>query len=524
MKTTFQNFILVLKTLSYLNFTQLVFQVYYRLKIYLLGYGGPIKKSSTPLKTSWKDFLYNKKSYLGNNKFIFLNKKKFFTEINWNFSEFKDLWIYNLNYFDFLNQKEILKNDGIVLIKNYIRNYNNIRVGKEPYPTSLRIINWIKFISKYRIFDEHIHDIIYTDTFRLNNNIEYHIQGNHLLENAFALFFSGIFFNNQYLIKKSSRLLRKEIKIQILKDGSHFELSPMYHNIILRKILDCIHFIKLNNLKIDIHPLLQNTASKMLGFIKTLSYKNGDYPMFNDSADSIGFKYKDLKNYATKIGVQEEDIVLSECGYRKWDFNNLEIRMDIGKIGPNFLTAHSHADTFNFELIYTGNKIIVDPGISTYHNIESRQLERSTKFHNTINVNSQNSSQVWSLFRTANRAKVKIIEDNQEKISVTHNGYKKCVTKRKFLNNGYEFMITDEIISNRKNYVESNIHFYPGLKITLVDDKILSKNFEITLNGYKNPKLCTYYCPNGYNKFKESFKLVSEVEKKSNILFKFLKE
>ena len=522
MNFKFQNFILLLKTVRYLNFKQIIYQVYYRLKIYLIGYRVSKKKSSTPIKTKWKNFLYNKKSYLGNNKFTFLNQKKNFKEINWNFLEFKDLWIYNLNYFDFLNQKEIFKNDGIELIKNYVRNYDNIRVGKEPYPTSLRIINWIKFISKYRIFDQKIHDIIYTDTFRLNNNIEYHIQGNHLLENAFALLFSGIFFNNQYLIKKSSRLLVKEIKIQILEDGSHFELSPMYHNIILRKILDCIYFIKCNNLKLGIQSLLQNTASKMLGFIKTLSYENGDFPMFNDSANSIAFRYKELKNYATKIGVLEKDVVLSECGYRKWDYNNLEIRMDIGKIGPKFLTAHSHADTFNFELVYKGNKIIVDPGISTYHNIESRQTERSTKLHNTININSQNSSQVWSFFRTADRANVTIIEDNKEKISAIHDGYKKCLIKRNFIKNSSEFMISDEIISNKKNYIESNIHFYPGIKINLLNNKIISKNFEITMKGYINPKLSKYNYPIGFNKYIESFKLISETEKKSNISFKFL--
>ena len=522
MNIRFQNFILLFKTIRYLNLKQIIFQVYYRLKINFPGFRDSKKQPKSPSKTEWRDIIYNKKTYLNHNTFIFLNQKKKFSTINWNTFEFKDLWVYNLNYFDFLNQEEILKKNGILLIKDYINNYKTIKVGKKSYPTSLRIINWIKFVSKNKINDKRIFNIIYIDTLRLSKNIEYHIQGNHLLENAFALLFSGIFFYDEKLINKSSRLLRKEIKIQILKDGSHFELSPMYHNIILRKILDCIHFIKSNNLKLDIQPLLLNTASKMLGFIKTLSYRNGDFPMFNDSADSIACKYKDLKNYATKIGVEETDIVLSECGYRKWNFNNLEIRMDIGKIGPKFLTAHSHADTFNFEIVYKGNNIIADLGISTYHNLEIRQKERSTKFHNTININSQNSSQVWSVFRTADRANVKIIEDNEQKISATHDGFKKCITKRIFLNNGSEFIISDEIISNRKNYIESNIHFYPGLKIYLNNNKIISKDFEITLQGYKNPKLITYNYPKGFNKFIESYKLISETENNSNISFKFL--
>ena len=31
-----------------------------------------------------------------------------------------------------------------------------------------------------------------------------------------------------------------------LNDGAHFELSPMYHKIILSRLLDCIQLIKLN--------------------------------------------------------------------------------------------------------------------------------------------------------------------------------------------------------------------------------------------------------------------------------------
>ena len=36
---------------------------------------------------------------------------------------------------------------------------------------------------------------------------------------------------------------------KILEDGGHFELSPMYHQIMLFRVLDCIQLLKLNQLE-----------------------------------------------------------------------------------------------------------------------------------------------------------------------------------------------------------------------------------------------------------------------------------
>ena len=48
----------------------------------------------------------NEITYLGDNTFQFLNLQKSFGEqVDWEFVEFGRLWGYNLNYFEFLNQK-----------------------------------------------------------------------------------------------------------------------------------------------------------------------------------------------------------------------------------------------------------------------------------------------------------------------------------------------------------------------------------------------------------------------------------
>lgn len=83
--------------------------------------------------------------------FCFLNiKHSFSDDIDWNYSEFGKLWTYNLNYFEFLLQAGIRKETGLKLIKSYVGSWEKNFVGFEPYPMSLRIINWVKFCMRDR--------------------------------------------------------------------------------------------------------------------------------------------------------------------------------------------------------------------------------------------------------------------------------------------------------------------------------------------------------------------------------------
>ena len=105
-------------------------------------------------------------------------------------------------------------------------------------------INWIKFCQN-SLRNQKIDTKLFNDYNRLYYNLEYHLLGNHLLENAFSLLFASYYFNYDLYYIKSKFLLEK-LNEQILNDGAHYELSPMYHQIILFRILDSINLIKLN--------------------------------------------------------------------------------------------------------------------------------------------------------------------------------------------------------------------------------------------------------------------------------------
>ena len=141
------------------------------------------------------------------------------------------------------------KDIGIHLINDFIKNDKILKEGKEPYPISLRGINWVKFLSKFQVKDKIIDTSLHNHFHNLLDNLEFHLLGNHLLENAFSLLFGSFYFQDEKLYNKSKKILITELNEQILEDGSHFELSPMYHQIMLFRVLDCIQLIKLNSWK-----------------------------------------------------------------------------------------------------------------------------------------------------------------------------------------------------------------------------------------------------------------------------------
>ncbi|MDD2950007.1 MAG: alginate lyase family protein, partial [Sulfuricurvum sp.] len=326
--------------------------------------------------------------------FTFLNKSHTFSlRIDWNFSEYGKLWTYNLCYFDFLHQTSISQEEGITLIHNFIDQAALHKDALEPFPISLRGINWIKFLSLHHISDPIIDDSLFSQYHILLDNLEYHLLGNHLLENGFSLLFGAYYYQNESFYSAAKTILLSELEEQILSDGAHFELSPMYHQIMLFRVLDCINLVKNNPWKT--HELLlplEKKASLMLGWLTTITYKDGSIPLLNDSAKGIAPTSANLFEYARLLEISPLIQPLTKSGYRKIVTENYECVLDVGNIGPDYIPGHAHSDTFNFELHIMGKPFIVDTGISTYESNQLRQIERSTASHNTVMIDNKEQS------------------------------------------------------------------------------------------------------------------------------------
>ncbi len=501
-------------TLRYLTFRQIYFQVIHRLKkAFLKQLPSEVILSIELQLLNLSPSIPSRKSYLGNHTFVFLNKQKFFIEkIDWNFIGFEKLWIYNLNYFDFLLQDEITKNDSIQLLDEFCVNISQRKEGIEPYPISLRGINWIKFFTYHQINNTKYNSVLYSHYRHLANNLEYHLLGNHLLENGFSLLFGAHYFKDVGFYEKARRILIDELNEQILNDGAHFELSPMYHQIILFRLLDIINLLK-NNLwshNDDLQIFLEAKAKKMLGWIKVITFSNGEIPMVNDSANGIAPDSFALLQYGRKLGIEPENVFLSDSGYRMICQPDFELFIDIGDIGPDYIPGHAHSDTFNFILYVKELPVIVDRGISTYSRNPQRILERSTESHNTVKVNDLEQSEVWASFRVGRRAKVISINEQMSEISAIHNGYHYLGInhQRTWQWEERKIKIIDSILGESKiSSCIAYFHFHPDVTVQIKDDLITAGNLILSFTPNSYCTLDDYDFPEGFNVTKKAKRL-----------------
>ena len=62
--------------------------------------------------------------------------------------------------------------------------------------------------------------------------------GNHLVKNLKALVGLGVFLGDDRLVAHAASHLERQIGVQVLADGGHYERSPSYHCQVLGDLID----------------------------------------------------------------------------------------------------------------------------------------------------------------------------------------------------------------------------------------------------------------------------------------------
>lgn len=463
----------VLNTVRYLKPVQVYGRVY-RPKPSVSGLRSAprIRPSAGP----WISGIARENPQTGPNQFRFLNQER---RINsWNDSGVSKLWLYNLHYLEYPSPDLIRR----WAVENPVGQGN----GWEPYPLSLRICNWIKWqLSAKALTGPDIQNLAVQASW-LARSIEYRLLANHLFANAKALVFAGAFFEGADAaewLASGLRILAHEIPEQILGDGGHFERSPMYHSLILEDVLDLI------NLSRAYPGLLaewSGVAGRMLSWLQQMTHPDGRIAFFNDTAFGVAPEPARLADYARRLAIRPDPHPLAESGYVRLENSRAVVLFDAAPIGPDYQPGHAHADTLSFELSVDKRRAIVNSGISTYENNTDRHAQRGTAAHNTVRVDGQDSSEVWSAFRVARRARpVKVKTDHQTFAQAGHDGYtrlKDPVTHvRRIDLSESELRITDTLQATREHQAEIYFHLYPQSEVDIQLDPKLTRAEERTL-------------------------------------------
>ena len=381
---------------------------------------------------------------LGPRHFRFLGVERHLsTAADWNHPEWPKLWLYNLHYFEDLVASDAAQRVAWHrdLIDRWIAE-NPVGVGNgwEPYPTSLRLVNWGKWLLAENTPSEEMRQSMALQARHLEGRLEYHLLGNHLWANLKALLFCSCLFDGPEADRwqaVSLRAFRTQLTEQILPDGGHFERSPMYHALLFEDLLDLLQLAERFPDRLPASDLAswRETAHRMGAWLRTMCHPDGEIAFFNDAAFDIAARPADLDEYAVRVGVAcstdhlPESHHLTDSGYLRLVRGSAVVLADAAPVGPDHLPGHAHADTLSFELSLEGARVFVNGGTSTYQLGVQRHLERATASHNTITVDQQDSSEVWEAFRVARRARPFGVQVRKEADRVvaeaSHDGYRR---------------------------------------------------------------------------------------------------
>ena len=370
----------------------------------------------------------------------FLSAERSLDDCGWDRPDVDRLWRYNLHYFDDLNaqgadQRRAWQRD---LLRHWLaQNPPTQGTAWEPYPVSLRVVNWIKFLLSGQAPEADWLHSLAVQVRWLRQRLEWHLLGNHLFVNAKALIFAGLYFDGaeaQDWLACGLRIFERELPEQILADGGQFELSPMYHALALEDLLDLLNLVAARGdagLPAQrLMPGLRQRAATMLHWLRCMSHPDGSLGLFNDSAQGVAPDNAELEAYAARLGITARQppvdgfTDLSASGYVRVARGPAVALLDLAPIGPDYLVGHAHADSLAFELSLHGRRVVVNGGTSCYGLSAQRLRERGTAWHSTVQIGDFDSSEVWSGFRVGRRARITQRQLQDNSAMAAHDGWR----------------------------------------------------------------------------------------------------
>jgi uncharacterized heparinase superfamily protein len=440
---------------------------------------------------TWVTPARRRQSQFGPTRFCFLNRDGDLVDGGWDDPNADKLWLYNLHYFDDLSAagSESRSDWHRALIARWIADNPPAEgTGWEPYPTSLRVVNWIKWVLSGHSLPDSAGQSLAVQARWLSRRLEYHLLGNHLFANAKALVFAGLFFEGseaQSWLDLGLGILADEIDKQILADGGHFELSPMYHALALEDALDLLNsaraypaaFPEAGDGPID---KIERRLPEIRRWLATMCHPDGEIAFFNDAAIGVAPPPAELEDYANRLGVPEaldagEALTsLAESGYIRLSAGPAVAILDVARVGPDYLPGHAHADSLSFELTIRSRRVLVNSGTSVYGAGPERQRQRGTRAHNTVVIDDADSSEVWAGFRVGRRAHPfdlkQQADENELCVECSHDGYKRLpgrpVHRRRWRMKEDALSINDTVTGGACA-TEACFHFHPDVVVTL---------------------------------------------------------
>jgi uncharacterized heparinase superfamily protein len=428
----------------------------------------------------------------------FLNQWKFLeSPMDWHPNEMKKgtrLWLLNLHYMEFI---ESLDSDNwIIYIKDWIHANKPYKKGYwlddwNSYALSIRIVVWMQQYEKrgdaLKDSDKEIflRSLLAQVRF-LKSNLELDIGGNHLIKNIKALLWASKFFEGDESNKWNKlglKLLQKVFDEQITPDGAHFELSPSYHTQVFADFLECYSILENGPQR----KKMQRILKKMAVFLHDMTHPDGKISLFGDGGLNMTYSTKEcLSIFDHLIGTfpkQSRTISYPDAGFFGLRHKDSLVLIDTAELGAKNLPGHGHGDALSFEYSYSGQRVLIDPGVFEYDEGKLRSFSRSTVNHNTVTLDNKDQSEFWKSFRVGRRARIIERDVTMEldfiSVSASHDGYARLTGKpihnRNFFIAEKKIEVRDAIVGGAGQKATSRFLIAPDIQVHQLDGQFFLK-------------------------------------------------
>lgn len=351
----------------------------------------------------------------------------------------------------------------------------------------------------------------------LATNLEYTSPNNHLLLEAKALAMLGLLFPEfreaGQWHQLGERVLWAELRRQVRPDGGHAEQASLYHQIITSELLEYLWLLDVNERSAPEDVRLR--FARMLEFERGLLKPNGEMPLYGDSTLGDSYvRFNALAGGAVLLNrpdlacapMDEATLWLTQgralpvvpapqesCAFPDSGFCVMRagdgptaayLLFDCGPFGYAPAPGHGHADALSFELYFSGQSLIVDPGAYSYHaGLRWRNYFRGTAAHNTIRVDGQDQSLLQGEMRVVRPAGVKLLAwvstDAYDFVDGAHDGYTRLahpvVHRRQilFIKPDY-WVVFDQLLGHGRHEIELLFHFSSEATVARpMDDRLV---------------------------------------------------
>lgn len=401
---------------------------------------------------------------------------------------------------------------GITLARSWINEMGKIpsTIAWESYSVGERIVNLLLFSritrNKWDNLPEDINKFILKSSMYLINNLEYYGEnytGNHLFNNARALYIASKVYNLNFLEKYSKKIIKERLNVLITKEGFLREGSSHYHFLFTRWVFE-LYLISSEFRDIKFNAFLKNELESLISKCNffLIENKNIQMPLFGDISPDFdpewlidipilwkGIINNNINNYELKgwsniiknafkinlINVKKPSkkeffYSFEQSGWYRLDWGKWNIIWHTKTKNCKSKATHSHQDFGSFVVYYNSVELLKDIGRLNY-NLKNKLGLTSTlsTFHNSILVNKMPISLFpYDNFFPSNYTDVKykfeLHQDmNNFKVVFSHDGYSRLVKKklkhsRTFLLSKTDLKIIDDFNAKGRFEVDFNLH------------------------------------------------------------------